>query len=126
MSIAAQAPSSPTSDIAAIPGLRELWAETVGDPRVCIAVLDGPVDLSHPCFVGAKLALLGSPESTPAANGRMSAHGTHVASVLFAQHESGITGVAPGCRGIVIPIFFDGQGRSTAQSELAHAINRAI
>ena len=29
-------------------GIRELWAETFGDPAVCIAILDGSVDLSHP------------------------------------------------------------------------------
>ena len=29
-------------------GLKELWQETLGDPSVCIAVLDGPVDqLDH-------------------------------------------------------------------------------
>ena len=32
--------------------LRSLWSLTLGDPRVCIAVLDGPVDLTHPCFDG--------------------------------------------------------------------------
>src|SRR5437764_962139 len=30
-------------------------AQTLGDERICIAVLDGPVDLAHPCFDGAKL-----------------------------------------------------------------------
>ncbi len=36
-------------------GIRELWAETLGDPAVCIAVLDGPVDLSHPSLKPANL-----------------------------------------------------------------------
>ncbi len=27
--------------------LKELWAETIGDPRVCIAVLDGPAGQLH-------------------------------------------------------------------------------
>ncbi len=34
-----------------IDGLRELWGETLGDPRVCVAVLDGAVDLAHPSFL---------------------------------------------------------------------------
>jgi hypothetical protein len=27
------------TDIAALPGLKSLWTETLGDPRICIAVL---------------------------------------------------------------------------------------
>ena len=33
-----------------LPGLRELWALTLGDPAITIALLDGPVALEHPCF----------------------------------------------------------------------------
>jgi hypothetical protein len=29
-----------------------------GDGRITIAVLDGPVDLAHPCFAGARLTEL--------------------------------------------------------------------
>ena len=36
-------------------GLTELWSLTLGDPRICVAVLDGPVDFGHPCFEGANL-----------------------------------------------------------------------
>ena len=43
------------TDVSAISGLSELWAETLGDPRICIAVLDGPVDLSHPSTIDALL-----------------------------------------------------------------------
>lgn len=28
-----------------LPGLRDLWQATVGDPSLCIAMLDGAVDL---------------------------------------------------------------------------------
>jgi hypothetical protein len=45
--------------VAPLPGLKELWAETTGSPEVLIAVLDGPADLSHPCFAGASLRSLG-------------------------------------------------------------------
>lgn len=34
-----------------LPDLKQLWDETLGDPRVCIAVLDGPVDTAHPCRI---------------------------------------------------------------------------
>ena len=46
------------TDIASIPGLRELWAHTLGEPQICIAVLDGPVNLAHPSLVGASLTQL--------------------------------------------------------------------
>jgi hypothetical protein len=36
-----------------IPGLKKLWSETRGDPKICVAVLDGIVDQNHPCFDGA-------------------------------------------------------------------------
>ena len=38
-----------------LPGSKSLWAETFGAPRVCIAVLDGLVDYSHPCFNRAEI-----------------------------------------------------------------------
>src|SRR5712691_10919468 len=37
-------------DVGVIPGLAELWQETQGDQRICIAVLDGPVDVRHISF----------------------------------------------------------------------------
>ena len=35
-------------------GLQSLWARTVGQSEICIAVLDGSVDRTHPCFFGAQ------------------------------------------------------------------------
>ena len=46
------------TNIEEITGLKELWAETLGDPRLCIAVLDGPVDQSHPSLHAANLTRL--------------------------------------------------------------------
>jgi hypothetical protein len=40
--------------------LAPVWRVTLGDPEVCVAVLDGPVDLSHPCFRGAAIAQVGT------------------------------------------------------------------
>ncbi|HAZ43344.1 MAG TPA: hypothetical protein DCZ55_02380, partial [Cyanobacteria bacterium UBA11371] len=41
-----------------IPGLQDLWAKTLGDDRICIAILDGIVDRTHPSLAGAKLTQL--------------------------------------------------------------------
>src|SRR5262249_9022763 len=94
-----------------VPGLEELWAETRGDPAITIAVLDGPVDLAHPCFQGANLRQIESLAPLLAASDAATEHGTHIASVLFGQPGSALDGIAPFCRGISIPIFSAGADR---------------
>ena len=118
--------TSGVTDIAALPGLKSLWAETIGDPRVCVAVLDGPVDQSHPCFEGANLTSLPTLVSDVAGSGLMSGHGTHITSTIFGQHGSPVTGVAPGCRGLIVPVFSDNRKRKLSQMDLARAINQAV
>lgn len=109
-----------------IPGLKKLWSETRGDPKICVAVLDGIVDQNHPCFIGADLTRLPSLVSGEAnANGSMSAHGTHVASVIFGQHDSPVTGIAPQCRGLIIPVFAD-ESLKLSQLDLSRAIEQAV
>lgn len=114
--------------LANIKGLRTLWEQTLGDSRICVAVLDGVVDETHPCFSGANLSRLPSLVSEQAGNGIMSGHGTHISSVIFGQHDvlSPIQGIAPRCRGLIIPIFSDSQGRKLSQIDLARAINQAV
>src|SRR5262245_57529065 len=114
------------TNIALLPGLRELWGKTLGDHRIRIAVLDGPVDHTHHCFDGARLTTLPTLVPTVASGGQMSAHGTHIADMLFGQPGSPVTGVAPGCSGLLIPIFSDAKRGPTSQLELARAINQAI
>ncbi|MEH1865818.1 MAG: PatA/PatG family cyanobactin maturation protease [Nostoc sp.] len=115
------------NDIALIPGLQSLWAETFGDPGICVAVLDGPVDQSHPCFDGANLARLPTLVADVAGSGLMSGHGTHITSVIFGQHSSPVHGVAPGCRGLIVPVFSDDRRRGKlSQLDLARAINQAV
>ena len=90
--------------------------------RVTVAVLDGPVDLDHPCFTGAALDLpLGQPAPDPDSPATL--HGTHVASLLFGQPGSAVEGLAAGCRGLIVPIFHDRGGQLAAsQLDLARAI----
>ncbi len=96
-----------------------------GDRRVCVAVLDGPVDRTHPCFQGAELTAL--PTLVPEAarsDGRMSSHGTHVASIIFGQPGSNVPGIAPQCRGLLVPVFADDRCSAT-QLDLARGIEQA-
>jgi cyanobactin maturation PatA/PatG family protease len=109
-----------------IPGLKKLWSETRGDPKICVAVLDGIVDQNHPCFIGADLTRLPSLVSGEAnANGSMSTHGTHVASIIFGQHDSPVTGIAPQCRGLIVPVFAD-ESLKLSQLDLSRAIEQAV
>ena len=115
----------------AVAGLDALWRRTTGDPAVCIAALDGPVDLSHPCFQGVSVRTLDhfgrSAASRP--QGPAMRHGTMVGSVLFGSHRSNLPGVAPSCRALWIPIFEDGADgriRPCSQLDLARAIDLAL
>lgn len=96
-----------------------------GDPRISIAVLDGPIDRDHPCFTGTRLSFpLGQPDIN--ASSAAAAHGTHVASIIFGN-GGGIDGIAPDCRGIIVPVFTDGpEGLRCSQLQLARAILTAL
>ena len=71
-------------------------------------MLDGPVDWTHPALVGADLATVESvAPAIPRSDGPATRHGTLMASLIFGQHRPGspVAGIAPRCRGIVVPIF---------------------
>jgi cyanobactin maturation PatA/PatG family protease len=117
-------------------GVRELWAETTGDPRVVVAVLDGPVDRGHRSLAGARLEVIEAvAPSAPERGGPATRHGTAVASLIFGRHgaDSPARGMAPGCRGLVVPIFGDAGARtgelfrpSCSPLDLARAILMAV
>ena len=97
-----------------------------GESSVCIAVLDGPVDQNHPCFQGADLTFLPTLVKAEAQiGGNMSTHGTHVASIIFGQPGSPVEGIAPKCKGIIVPVFADDRLR-TSQLDLARGIEQAV
>ena len=104
----------------------EIWGETQGDPRVCVAVLDGYVDRTHKSLRHAALTDVNSAKPSV---GVASRHGTHIASIIFGQHDGSVLGIAPRCRGLLIPIFKDdgiGGLLACSQEELGHAINAAV
>lgn len=100
----------------------------LGDERVCIAILDGPIDFSHTCFHGAKLTqLLGITQEESSAQALE--HGTNIASIIFGQPRTDILGIAPYCRGLIIPIFSGSSmasGVRCSQLDLARAIFLAV
>jgi cyanobactin maturation PatA/PatG family protease len=121
---------------ALIAGVREIWAETTGDPRVVVAVLDGPVDRGHRSLAGARFKVIASTvPAAPDRGGAATRHGTAVASLIFGRPapDSPVSGIAPGCRGLIVPIFGDdGTGPdepfrpACSQLELARAILLAV
>lgn len=114
------------SAIFSIPTLPKLMAMSQGHENIRIAVLDGPVDQAHPCFQNADLRYTPSLVTEKARpDGNMSLHGTHVSSIIFGQPGSSVTGIAPKCQGIIVPIFSD-QRRTVSQLDLSRGIERAV
>lgn len=116
-------------DLATLPALKRLWSESLGDPNICVAVLDGTVDQTHPCFKGSRLSQMENLVSGGYSQQSASRHGTHIASIIFGQHGSDVTGIAPNCRGLLIPIFtseIDNSLASCSQIDLARAITQAV
>ncbi len=117
------------TDLATIPALKQLWAESLGAPNVCVAVLDGTVDQTHSCFDGARLSWIETLVSGECNQKSASHHGTHIASIIFGQHSSSVPGIAPNCRGLLIPVFASGVENSLvpcSQIDLARAITQAV
>ncbi|MFF0476589.1 S8 family serine peptidase [Streptomyces sp. NPDC004284] len=56
----------------------------------------------------------------------MSLHGTLVTSLIFGQPGKGVTGIAPRCRRLLLPVFRDGDEARVPQLDLARAIERAV
>ena len=110
----------------ALPALKELHQDSAGDRGIVIAILDGPVDLDHPALRGADLSRLDTMVSDPPGTGLMSQHGTHVTSLVFGQPGSEVPGVAPRCRGLIVPVFREAPRRRLSQLDLARAIEQAV
>jgi hypothetical protein len=110
-------------------GIDKLWSQTRGDRRVCVAVLDGPVDRSHSSLRGADLVQLEGPAPPQPDDGPACHHGTHVAGLIFGRHGGPAPGVAPGCRGVQVPIFESADAasfRTCSQLDLARALTDAV
>jgi hypothetical protein len=121
--------ASPGFDVAAIPGIRECWAETLGDPEICVAVLDGPVDRRHPSLASANLTCVDMLVPCSPDNGPRAEHGTHVASIIFGRHGGPVRGIVPSCRGVIIPIYASASASGYAacsQLDLARALTAAV
>jgi cyanobactin maturation PatA/PatG family protease len=76
--------------------------------------------------LGARLTPLAGLVAEAAADGRMSAHGTRIASMIFGRHGCGMRGLAPGCSGFLGQIFSDQRWGPASQRDLARMIEQAV
>lgn len=109
--------------------LDALRQESAGHPEVVVAILDSAVDFEHPCFTGADLSRAEVLGSTVAASGPALAHGTHVTSVVLGQPGSPVEGIAPRCRGLIVPLFRTDEVGAVipcSQLDLARGISLAL
>ncbi|HTT48279.1 MAG TPA: S8 family serine peptidase [Pseudolabrys sp.] len=115
----------PVAEISGIQALQD--SVSGGDPSIRIAIIDGPVDLTHPSLSGARVTADGA--SRDLVSPVRSEHGTHVASVIVGQSGSPVTGIAPNCTAVVYSIYresADGELEPSSQATLALAINQAV
>ena len=89
-----------------------------------LGIVDGIPDLSHPVLQGASIDVLET--MIPPGATDPDAHGTSICSLIFGRGDS-VQGLAPGCSGLVLPLFFrkanEGELRPVSQLDLARAIS---
>src|SRR5579863_5192692 len=109
-------------------GIRAALAEAgPGSHEITIGVVDGLPDLSHPVLRDASIDVLQS--MVPPDFGAPDAHATAVCSLIFGTKDP-VRGIAPGCSGLILPLFFrkstDAALRPVSQLDLARAISFAL
>lgn len=106
-------------------GLAELREQTLGDPSVVVAIVDGRVDLSQPSLIGARVRVVDSGAPTGPPEGPTADHGTYVASIIAGQPGTDVEGIAPGCTFLAVPAWTPERPRPS-QLDLARAIEAAV
>jgi cyanobactin maturation PatA/PatG family protease len=94
-----------------------------GLPSVKLGVVDGLPDLCHPALRSARIDVLAT--MIPPGSAAADPHGTAVCSLIFGDH-SPVNGLAPGCSGLILPLFLrrtaDEKLRPVSQMDLARAL----
>ena len=89
-----------------------------------LGIVDGIPDLRHPVLQGASIDVLET--MIPPGATEPDAHGTSICSLIFGRGDS-VSGLAPGCSGLVLPLFFrkanEAELRPVSQLDLARAIS---
>jgi subtilisin family serine protease len=102
-----------------------------GNSNIVVAIIDGPVDASHPALSEADLHTLTSdPVACRLSNSLACQHGTFVTGILAANRESLAPSLCPHCTFIIRPIFCEsiipGQCPEVTPQHLADALTEVI
>lgn len=94
-----------------------------GTEDILIGIIDGVPDTDLPVFDGVALTI--EPSMMPADPGPPDSHATEIASLILAK-DAASPGLAAGCSGLALPIFFGSKDRHrrgrASQLDLARAI----
>lgn len=109
--------------------LTALMALTSGRAETTVALIDGPIAITHPDLIAENIREIpGSLRGTCSlANSAACMHGTFVAGILCAKRGSAAPAICPNCTLLVRPIFtetasMNGRMPSATPEELATAI----
>jgi cyanobactin maturation PatA/PatG family protease len=98
-----------------------------GVRSVKIGIIDGLPDLTHPALKRASIEILEM--MVPEGCWTPDSHGTGICSIIFGDDDI-VRGIAPGCSGLILPIFFGShvelRPRPASQLDLARAITFAL
>src|SRR5262245_4250463 len=104
-----------------------------GRPETTVALIDGPVVLSHPDLAGATIREIPGKLKGACTRAETMAcrHGTLVAGILCARRGSAAPAICPGCTLLVRPIFAETNGSNlgvpnATPEELAEAIVESV
>jgi subtilisin family serine protease len=113
--------------------LPELMKLTSGRLEIAVAIVDGPIAVSHADLARSSIREVGGDERARCAQTSSAAcvHGTFVAGVLSAKRGSAAPAICPGCTLLVNPVFSetaagDAQQPSATPEDLATAILECI
>jgi subtilisin family serine protease len=114
--------------------IQKIADKTDGNPAISIAVIDGPVNRSHPDLVSAKIKKIGGVSGSTSCvsnESTMCKHGTFVAGMLCCKRMGQISGLCPGSTFLHYQIFceevVDGQTcPEITPASLAEAVTISI
>lgn len=86
--------------------LDQLMKLTAGAASVTVAVIDGPVDVSHPLIPAERVRVHGRHSRSICEPDRLNCvHGTGVAGILHRIRDEGGGGICPNCTLLICPMF---------------------
>src|SRR5712672_1401415 len=113
--------------------LLPLMQKATGSPELVVGMIDGPVDLTHSAFAGARIQTV-RPQQTASCSYPSSSeclHGTAVAGILFADREAPAPAICPDCAFLLYPLFAEQRPESsntarTTPGQLSRAILETV